>query len=85
MIRPELRRILGNVANLSHDDVKKDVLETEVISHSGLTGLEARNHLNELEWLHLVKEALPRPRHEEFRLWSITEKGLKQISRQDYT
>jgi hypothetical protein len=85
MIRPELRRILGNVANLSHDDVKKDVLETEVISHSGLTGLEARNHLNELEWLHLVKEALPRPRHEEFRLWNITEKGLKEISRQDYT
>jgi hypothetical protein len=30
------RRILNIVAYLSQNDVKKDVLETEIISHSGL-------------------------------------------------
>ena len=85
MIKSELRRILNIVANLSQKNVKKDVLETEIISYSGFTDVEARNHLNELEWLHLVKEALPRPNHEEFRLWNVTEKGLKEISRQDHT
>jgi hypothetical protein len=82
MIKSELRGILDIIADLSHKDVKKDVLETEIISRSGLSDLEVRNHLNELEWLHLVKEALPRPSHEEFRLWNVTEKGLQEISRQ---
>ena len=70
MIKSELRRILDIVANLSQKDVKKDVLETEIISHSGLTDLEVKDHLNELEWLHLVKEAVPTPNHEEFKLWN---------------
>ena len=83
MIKSELRRILNIVANLSQNDVKKDVLETEIISQSGIPDLEVRDHLNELEWLHLVKEALLRPNHEEFSLWNITEKGLQEMSRQD--
>ena len=83
MIKSELRRILDIVANLSQKDVKKDVLETEIISHSGLTDLEVKDHLNELEWLHLVKEAVPTPNHEEFKLWNLTEKGLQEISRHD--
>jgi hypothetical protein len=58
MIKSELRRILKIVANLSQNDVKKDVLETDIISQSGLSDLEVRDHLNELEWLHLVKEVL---------------------------
>ena len=85
MIKSELRRILKIVANLSQNDVKKDVLETDIISQSGLSDLEVRDHLNELEWLLLVKEVLPRPNHEEFRLWNVTEKGLREISRQDHT
>jgi hypothetical protein len=83
MIKSELRRILVIVADLSQKDAKKDVLETEIISHSGLSDLEVRDHLNELEWLRLVKEALPRPSHEEFRLWNVTEKGLQEISHED--
>ena len=85
MIKSEARRILDIVADLSQNDVKKDVLETEIISHSGLTAVEVRNFLYELEWLHLVKEGLPRPSHAEFRLWNVTEKGLQERSRQDHT
>jgi predicted transcriptional regulator len=84
MIKSEVRRILDIVADLSQNDVKKDVLETEIISHSGLPAVEVRNYLNDLQWLNLVKEALPRPSHAEFRLWNITEKGLQERSRQDY-
>ncbi|HEX2557281.1 MAG TPA: hypothetical protein VHK86_03070 [Nitrososphaera sp.] len=85
MIESEARKILDIVADLSQNDVKKDVLETEIISHSGLTAVEVRNHLHNLEWQHLVKEAMPEPSHAEFRLWSITEKGLQDRSRQEHT
>jgi hypothetical protein len=85
MIMSEIRRILDIVADLSQNDVKKDILETEIISHSGVPDIEVRNYLNELEWLNLVKEALPRPSHAEFRLWSVTEKGLQERSHQDHT
>ena len=85
MIKSELRRILDIVADLSQNDVKKDVLETEIISHSGLPDVEVRNHLNELEWLNLVKEASPRPSHAEYRLWNVTEKGLQDRSSRDRT
>jgi hypothetical protein len=84
MIKSELLRILNIVADLSQNDIKKDVLETEIISHSGLPAVEVRNSLSELEWLNLVKEALPRPSHAEFRLWNVTEKGLQERSRQDH-
>ena len=56
MIKSQVRRILDIVADLSQNDIKKDVLETEIISHSELPAVEVRNHLNELEWLNLVKE-----------------------------
>ena len=85
MIKSEVRRILDIVADLSQNDVKKDVLETEIISHSRLPDVEVRNYLNELEWQNLAKEALPRPSHAEFRLWNVTEKGLQERSSQDRT
>ena len=83
MIKSEVRRIFDIVADLSQNDVKKYVLETEIISNSGLPDVETRNYLNELEWLNLIKEALPRPSHADYRLWNLTEKGLQERSRQD--
>ena len=86
MIKSELRRILDIVADLSQNNVKKDVLETDVISRSGLPAVEVRNYLGELEWMNLAKEALPRPSHAEYRLWNVTEKGLQdRRSRQEHT
>ena len=77
-MKSEVRRILNIVAGLSKNDVKKDVLETEIISQSGLAAEETRNYLHELEWLHLVKESsVPTPKHAEFRLWNITKKDCK--------
>jgi hypothetical protein len=78
MIKSELRRILNIVADLSHNDFKKDVLETEIISRSGLPAAEVRNYLYDLQWQNLVKETLPRPSHAEYRLWNLTEKGLQE-------
>jgi hypothetical protein len=39
--------------------------------------------LNELEWLHLAKEASPKASRAEFKLWNITEKGLQELSTKD--
>jgi hypothetical protein len=58
-------------------------MSLRLISHSRLPAVEIRNYLNELEWLNLVKEALPRPSHAEFRLGSVTEKELQERSSQD--
>lgn len=82
-MRSELKKILDIVADLAENDVKKDVLETSIIARSGLPDVEVRNNLNDLEWLHLVKEALPRPSHTDLRLWSITEKGLQEVPDKD--
>ena len=79
MIKAEVRRILDIIADLSHNHVKKDVLETDIISRSGFSDVEVRNYLGELEWLNLAKESsLPRPSHAEYRLWNVTEKGLQE-------
>jgi hypothetical protein len=79
---PDLK-ILGIVAKLTQNDTKKDVLETEIIALSELSESEVRNRLNELEWQHLAKEALPKASRADFRLWNITEKGLQELSSQD--
>jgi hypothetical protein len=78
-MKPELKKILGIVADLAENDVKKDVRETEIITRSGLADVEVRKHLNDLEWLHLVKEVQPRPRRTNWRLWTITENGLREV------
>jgi hypothetical protein len=75
-------KILGVVAKLAQNDINKDVLETEIITLSGLSESEVRKRLNELEWLHLAKESLPKASHADFRLWNITDKGLKELSHQ---
>jgi hypothetical protein len=78
-MKPELKKILDIVADLAENEVKKDVLETDVITRSGLADVEVRKHLNDLEWLHLVKEVQPRPSRTDWRLWTITENGLRQV------
>jgi hypothetical protein len=83
MVKEPDIKILGILSKLAQNNVNKDVLETEIISLSGLSESEARNCLNDLEWLHLAKEALPKASRAEFRLWNVTEKGLQELSGQD--
>jgi hypothetical protein len=78
-MKPELKKILDIVADLAENDVKKDVLETDIITRSGLADVEVRKHLNDLEWLHLVTEVQPRPSRTDWRLWTITENGLREV------
>jgi hypothetical protein len=79
MVKEQDLQILGIVAKLAHNDVNKEVLETDIIELTELPESEVRNHLNELEWLHLAKEASPKANRAEFRLWNITEKGLQEL------
>lgn len=79
MVKEQDLQILSIVAKLAHNDVNKEVLETDIIELSELSESEVRNHLNELEWLHLAKEASPKASRAEFRLWNVTEKGLQEL------
>ena len=79
MVKRQDLQILGIVAKLAHNDATKEVLETDIIELSELPVSEVRNQLNELEWLHLAKEASPKANRAEFRLWNITEKGLQEL------
>jgi hypothetical protein len=83
MVKAQDLQILGIVAKLARNDVNRDVLETEIIALSELSESEVRNHLNELEWLHLAREATPKASRAEFRLWNVTEKGLQELSSKD--
>lgn len=83
MVKGQDLQILGIVAKLAHNDVNKEVLETDIFEQSELPESEVRSHLNELEWLHLAKEASPKASRAEFRLWNITEKGLQELSTKD--
>lgn len=80
MVKGQGLQILGIVAKLAHNDVNKEVLETDIIALSELSESEVRNHLNELEWLHLTKEVSPNASRAEFRFWNVTEKGLQELS-----
>ena len=80
MVKEQDLQILSIVAKLAHNDVNKEVLETDIIELSELSESGVRNHLNELEWLHLAKEASPKDSRAEFRLWNVTEKGLQELS-----
>ncbi|MGH9977434.1 MAG: hypothetical protein ACRD8Z_16625, partial [Nitrososphaeraceae archaeon] len=75
MVKGQELQILGIVAKLARNDVNKEVLETDIIALCELSESEVRNHLNDLEWLHLTKEAPPKASRSEFRLWNVTEKG----------
>ena len=83
MVKGQDLQILSIIAKLAHNDVNKEILETDIIALSELLEPEVRNHLNKLEWLHLAKEASPKASRAEFRLWNVTEKGLQELSSQN--
>ena len=83
MVKEPDFKIVGILSKLAQNNVNKNVLETEIIALSGLSESEARNRLNDLEWSHLAKEALPKASRAEFTLWNVTEKGLQELSGQD--
>ena len=85
VIRPALRNILKVVGDLSKKDVNTNVVDTEVIQHSGgLSSAEVYDCLNEIESLGLIKMMKPINDKKEkdietFRLLNITEKGLVEL------
>ena len=84
-IRPALRNILKVVGDLSKKDVNTNVVDTEVIQHSGgHSCAEVYDYLNELKLLGLIKMLKPISHRKEkdsetFRLLNITEKELAEL------
>lgn len=84
-VRPVLRNILKVVGDLSKRNINTNVVDTEVVQHSGgLSSAEVYDYLNELESLGLIKMVKPVSDEKEknvetLRLLNITEKGLAEL------
>jgi hypothetical protein len=84
-IGPALRNVLKVVGDLSKKDVNTNVVDTEVIQHSGgHSCAEVYDYLNELKLLGLIKMLKPISHRKEkdsetFRLLNITEKELAEL------
>jgi hypothetical protein len=84
-VRPVLRNLLKVVGDLSKRDITTNVVDTEVVQHSGgLSSAEVYDYLNELESLRLIKMVKPTSDEkgkdvETLRLLNITEKGLAEL------
>lgn len=84
-IRKQLRDVLALTAELTHNNVNEDVRHTLVIDRKGSPEHETHRHIHELESLGMIN-IQPRMNHStdekgrEFRLISITNKGLEELS-----
>jgi predicted transcriptional regulator len=84
-IRKQLHDVLALTAELTHNNVNKDVRHTLVIDRMGLPEHETHRYIHELESLGMIK-IQPRMNHatdekgREFRLINITNEGLQELS-----
>ena len=53
---PGLRNVLDILAELAHNDIETDVIESNIISQSGLPKSEVQIYLNELESRRFAEE-----------------------------
>jgi hypothetical protein len=85
VINQPLRNILEIVADLSHNNVNNNILDTAVAEYSYLPAAKVNSCLAELSALGLIK-MLKRASDAEknkdryFRLLNITQKGLQELS-----
>jgi Mn-dependent DtxR family transcriptional regulator len=84
-IRKQLHDVLALTAELTHNNVNKDVRHTLIIDRMGLPEHETHGYIHELESLGMIK-IQPRMNHatdekgREFRLINITNEGLRELS-----
>ena len=84
-LRKQLHDVLALTAELTNNNVNEDVRHTSVIDRMGMPEHETHRYIHELESLGLIK-IQPRANHNtdekgrEFRLISITEQGLQELS-----
>ena len=84
-MRKELHDVLALTAELTNNNVNKDVRHTSVIDRMGMPEHETHRYIHELESLGLIKiqQRMNRTTDEkgrEFRLINITREGLQELS-----
>jgi hypothetical protein len=77
-ITPQLRNILGIVADLSHYDTNASVIDRAVIERTGLPPSQAMDNIRQLESLGLVNLQI-KVSGADFRLMNVTREGLKEL------
>jgi DNA-binding IclR family transcriptional regulator len=82
-MKEELHRILKILADLTHNDLNKNAMDTDLIRESGLPDFEVKNYLNELQSYGHAEKMGPRPSGVNFDLWKLTQSGLNELQDQD--
>ncbi|MGH9982617.1 MAG: hypothetical protein ACRD8W_01525 [Nitrososphaeraceae archaeon] len=77
-IAPQLRNILGIVADLSHYNTDASVIDRAVIERTGLSPSQVTDMISQLESLGLVNRQI-KVSGADFRLLNITPKGLNEL------
>ncbi len=79
VVRPELRKVLYTIGDLSHSDIETSVIDSAIKRETELPDFELNRLLEELGSLGLIRFILPRPSGANFRLVNITSEGLKEL------
>ena len=82
-LKPELRKILTIVADLTHNNTEASVQNNAIIEQLELPSHEVNNYLDELKSMNLIRETIPRPAGSNFNLLNITQEGIKALGNQD--
>lgn len=76
--RPELRRILYTISDLAHNDTSASIIDLAIEKETKLSNYDLDKMLSELSSLGLI-EIFPKPTGANFKLVSITPKGLEEL------
>jgi hypothetical protein len=82
-LRPELRKILTIVADLTHNNTEASVQNNLIMEESELLPHEVNNYLDELKSMSLIRETTPRPAGSNFNLLNITQEGINVLRNRD--
>jgi predicted transcriptional regulator len=83
-IADELRRILTIISDMTHNDTKTNVRDTQIIAEVNRPSAEVENHLNELQSLGLIERDTNSPANVEYKIYKITRNGIKEVYNKEF-
>jgi predicted transcriptional regulator len=81
----ELRRILTIISDMTHNDTKTNVKDTQIIAEVNRPSAEVENQLKELQSLGLIEQDTNSPTtNVEYKIYKITRNGVKEVYNKEF-
>jgi predicted transcriptional regulator len=81
----ELRRILTIISDITQNDTKPKIKDSKIIAEVNRPSEEVENQLNELQSLGFIyQDNNSPPPNVEYKIYKITEKGIKEIYNKEF-